>query len=75
MTAISFNTTSHAASPGPHAPARRDTCATDAMAAVSHVEMMIKRVCKFSLTIVLLTAVAAGIVALKVAIWIPHFSH
>jgi hypothetical protein len=74
MTAISFNTTSHAASPGPHAPARRDTCANDAMTAVSHVDM-IKRVCKFSLTIVLLTAVAAGIVALKVAIWIPHFSH
>jgi hypothetical protein len=74
MTAISFNTTPHAASSAPHVPARRDTCATDPMAAVSHVEM-IKRVCKFSLTIVLLTAVAAGIVALKVAIWIPHFSH
>jgi hypothetical protein len=44
------------------------------MAAVSH-EGMIKRVCKFSLTTVPLTAVVAGIIALKVAIRITHFSH
>jgi hypothetical protein len=74
MTAIVFNTTSHAAGPGPHASARQNTRAADAMVAGSHVEM-IKRVCKFSLTVVLLTAVAAVIVALKVAIWIPHFRH
>jgi hypothetical protein len=48
--------------------------AADAIVAVSHVET-IKRVCKFSLMILLLTAVFAAIVALKVAIWIPRFSH
>jgi hypothetical protein len=72
MTAISFTTAPCAAIHGSHAPARRDACATDAVAA--HMEM-IKRVCKFSLTIVLLAVVATGIVALKVAIWIPHFDH
>jgi hypothetical protein len=35
---------------------------------------MIKRVCKFSLAIVLFMAAAAGIVALKIAIWMPHFN-
>jgi hypothetical protein len=74
MTATGFNTTSHAETSDPDASARRNPRAADAIAAVSHVET-IKRVCKFSLTIVLLTAVFAGIVALKVAIWIPRFSH
>jgi hypothetical protein len=74
MTAIGFDTALHAESPGPHPSGRRDPCAADAMAAVSHVKT-IKQVCKFSLTFVVLTAVVAGIVALKFAIWIPQFSH
>jgi hypothetical protein len=41
------------------------------VAAASHVAMT-KRLCKFALTIVLLTVVAA--VALKTAIWVPHFN-
>jgi hypothetical protein len=44
------------------------------MARVSH-EGTINRVSKLSLTIVPLTAVVAGIIALKVAIWITHFGH
>jgi hypothetical protein len=74
MIATGFNTTFHSENPDPHASARRDPRAGDAIVAVSHAET-IKRVCKFSLAIVLLTAVFAGIVALKVAIWIPRFSH
>jgi hypothetical protein len=36
---------------------------------------LFKQVCKFASTIVLLGIVAAGIVALKIAIWMPHFNH
>jgi len=36
---------------------------------------MIKRLCQFTLTIGLLMIVAAGTVALKTAIWMPHFNH
>jgi hypothetical protein len=74
MTAMGFNTTFHAESPDPYASARRETRAAGAVVAVSHVQT-IKRVFKLSLTIVLPTAVFAGIIALKVVIWIPHFSH
>jgi hypothetical protein len=35
---------------------------------------MIKRFCQFALTIGSLIIVSAGIVALKTAIWIPHFN-
>ena len=44
------------------------------MSAASHVAM-IKRLRKFTLTIGLLTVVAAGTIALKTAIWFPHFNH
>jgi hypothetical protein len=74
MTATGFNTTFHAETPDPDASTRRNPRTAGAIVTVSHVET-IKRACKFSLTIVLLTAVFAGIVALKVAIWIPRFSH
>jgi hypothetical protein len=74
MIATGFNTTFHAESPDPRASARRTPRAADATVAVWHLET-IKRVCKFALMIVLLTAVFAAIVALKVAIWIPRFSY
>jgi hypothetical protein len=73
MTAIGFNIAPPAAIRGSRAPQRRDAGASVAAAAVSHLESF-KRVCKFSLTIVLLGVVAAGIVAVKIAIWIPHFN-
>jgi hypothetical protein len=69
-----FNTTFHAKSADPRASARRNARAADATVAVSHLET-IKRVGKFALMIVLVTAVFAAIAALKVAIWIPRFSH
>jgi hypothetical protein len=34
-----------------------------------------ERVCKFALPIGLLVVVAAGIVAVKIEIWMPHFNH
>ena len=75
MTAIGFNIAPPAAATrGFHAPRRRDAGASVAVAAALHVESF-KRVCKFSLTIVLLGVVAAGIVAVKIAIWIPHFNY
>jgi hypothetical protein len=52
----------------------RDASASVAVAAASDVQSF-KRICKFSLTIVLLGVVAAGIVAVKIAIWIPHFNY
>ena len=52
---------------------RRDEPPTRVSAA-SHVAM-IKRLRKFTLTIGLLTVVAAGTIALKTAIWFPHFNH
>jgi hypothetical protein len=74
MTAIGFNIAPPAATRGPGVPRRRDAGAPIAAAAASHLES-VKRVCKLSLTIVLLGVVAAGIVAVKIAIWIPRFSH
>jgi hypothetical protein len=74
MTAIGFNIAPPAAIRGFHAPRRRDAGASVAVAAAAHVESF-ERVCKFSLTIMLLAVVAAGIVAVKIAIWIPHFNH
>jgi hypothetical protein len=72
MTAIMFNAAPQVASRGFPAPVRRDACAPDAAAA--HVEM-IKRVCRFSLTNMMLTVAAAGIVKLKIVNWIPRFNH
>jgi hypothetical protein len=74
MTAIGFNIAPQAATRGSRASQKRDASASVAVAAASHVESF-KRVCKFSLTIVLLGIVAAGIVAVKIAIWIPHFNY
>jgi hypothetical protein len=73
MTAIMFNTASQVASRGSR-PLRRNACATDAVAVASHVEM-IKRVCRFSLTNMMLTVAAAGIVKPQIVNWIPHFNH
>ena len=50
------------------------TAPSDTAAAGSHAAM-IKRFCKFALTMLLFTLVIAAIVALKSAIWIPHFGH
>jgi hypothetical protein len=50
----------------------REACPTNAVAAASPVEM-IKRVCKFSLAIVLVMVVA-GIIALKIAMWMRRFN-
>jgi hypothetical protein len=74
MTAIGFNIAPQAATRGSRTPQRRDASAAVAVAAASHAAFFM-RVCKFSLTIVLLGVVAAGIVAVMIAIWIPHFSH
>jgi hypothetical protein len=74
MTATGYNATFHAESRDPRASARRPPRAADAAEAVWHLET-IKRICKFALMIVLLTAVFIAIVAFKVAIWIPRFSH
>jgi hypothetical protein len=74
MTAIGFNIAPQAAAHGPRSPHRRDPSASVAVAAASQVELF-KQVCKFASTIVLLGIVAAGIVALKIAIWVPHFDH
>jgi hypothetical protein len=63
QTAIIFDTEAHEA---PCSPEKR-------VEAVSHVAM-IKRFCQFALTIGSLIIVAAGIVALKIVIWIPHFN-
>jgi hypothetical protein len=70
MTAIRFNTAPHAACSSSHAPEGQEACPTNAVA--SPVEM-IKRVCKFSLAIVLFMVVA-GIIALKIAIWMQRFN-
>ena len=72
MTAMTFNTEPRAARHGQHAPERRDTCGIDAEVAGSHLAM-IKRIFRVILTIALLAIIAAGTVALKTAIWIPHF--
>jgi hypothetical protein len=74
MTAITFNTEPRAASRGRHTPEKRDACAIGTVAAASHLAM-IKRFFRFILTIALLAGVAAGTVALKTAIWVPHFNH
>jgi hypothetical protein len=50
----------------------REACPTNAVAAASPVEM-IKQVCKFSLAIVLVMVVA-GIIALKIAMWMRRFN-
>jgi hypothetical protein len=70
MTAIGFSIAPQAAAHGPRYPHSRDASASVAVAAASHVELF-----KFASTIVLLGIVAAGIVALKSAIWMPHFNH
>jgi hypothetical protein len=72
MTAMTFNTEPRAARRGQHAPERRDACGIDAEAAGSHLAM-IKRIFRVILTVALLAIIAAGTVALKTAIWIPHF--
>jgi hypothetical protein len=66
MTARTFDTEAHEA---PCSPEKR----VEAASAASHLEM-IKRFCQFALTIGSLIIVSAGIVALKTAIWIPHFN-
>jgi len=72
MTAIGFNIAPQAAARGFRTPQKRD--ASVPVAAASHAELY-TRVCKLSLTIVLLGVVAAWIVAVKIAIRIPHFDH
>jgi len=72
MTAMTFNTEPRAASRGRHPPERRDACAVDAEAAAAHLAM-IKRIFRGILTLALLAVIAARTVALKTAIWIPHF--
>jgi hypothetical protein len=67
MTAITFNTDARATTRTPEKRA-------EAVSAASHLAM-IKRFCQFALTIGSLTIVAAGIITLKTAIWIPHFNH
>jgi hypothetical protein len=67
ITAITFNPERRAES---YDPERR---ATDTVSAAPHVSM-IKLLCKFTLKIGLLTVVAAGTIALKTAIWFPHFN-
>jgi hypothetical protein len=69
MTAIPFNPERRSES---RSPERR---ATDTVSGASSLVAMIKRFCKFALTIGLLTVVAAGTIALKTAIWFPHFNH
>jgi hypothetical protein len=66
MTAIGFNIAPPAATRGSRAPQGRDASAS--VAAASHLESF-KRLCKFTLTVALLAVVAAGIVAVKIAIW------
>ena len=68
MTAITFNPERRAKS---YDPEKR---AADTVSAASHVAM-IRRLCKFTLTIGLLAVIAAGTIALKTAIWFPHFNH
>jgi hypothetical protein len=70
MTATPFNAEPRAPSRGRHARERRDARPIDVVAAASHPAMIIFR---FILTIALLAVIAAGIIALKTAIWIPHF--
>jgi hypothetical protein len=70
MTATPFNAELRAPSRGRHARERRDARAIDFVAAASHPAMIISR---FILTIALLAIIAAGTIALKTAIWIPHF--
>jgi hypothetical protein len=67
MTASTFNPERRAESYDP------ESRATNAVSAASHVSM-IKLLCKFTLKIGLLTVVAAGTIALKTAIWFPHFN-
>ncbi len=74
MTTIVRNTELRAARRCCHIPDRAEVCALDAMGAASHLEV-IMRFCTFTLTIALLSIGATGIIALKSAIWISHFSH
>jgi hypothetical protein len=74
MTAITTKTEPRTASRGPKTPGRAIACTLDSASAASHVEV-IKRFCKLMLVIALLSAAAAGIVALKSAIWISHFNY
>jgi hypothetical protein len=74
MTVIGFSIAPQAAAHGPRSPHRRDASASVAVAAASHLGLF-KQVCKFASAIVLLGIVATGIVAVKIAIWMPHFNH
>jgi hypothetical protein len=74
MTAICFNIAPQSATRGSCAARRRDASASVAAAAASHLQSF-KRAFKLALTIVVLGTVAAGIVAVKIAIWIPHFNY
>ena len=67
MTPITFNTELRAASCGLHTPERQ------AAVAASHVAMF-KGFWTLALTMGLLTVLAVGTIALKTAIWIPHFN-
>jgi hypothetical protein len=74
MIAIGFNIAPQAATRGARASQRRHASASIAVAAGSYVESF-KPVGKFALTIVPLGIIAAGIVVVKIAIWIPHFNY
>jgi hypothetical protein len=74
MATITRNTELSAPRRGCHTPERAEACTLDAVGAVSHVEV-IRRFCTFTLTVALLAITAAGIVAMKSAIWISCLSH
>ncbi len=69
MTAVTPNTTRDFPKPR-----RAGACALDATLAASHLQS-VKRFCKLILAIALLSVAGVGVVALKSAIWIPHFNH
>jgi hypothetical protein len=74
MTVITAKTEPCTASRGPQTPGRVVACTLDSASTSSHVEV-VKRFCKLILVIALLSASAAGVVALKSAIWISHFNY
>jgi hypothetical protein len=74
MTTIMRKTELRAVRRGRHLSGRAEARTSEVMGAASHVGV-IKRFGTFTLTVALLSIAAAGIVALKSAIWISHFSH
>lgn len=74
MTVITAKTEPRTASRGPKTPGMAVARTLDRASAASHVEV-IRRFCKLILVIALLAAAAAGLVALKSAIWISHLNY